>query len=38
MNYVSCKTWLNFTNKQEKEDTKEYIAYDSIYIKFKANL
>lgn len=35
---LRAKTWLNFTNKQEKEDTKEHIAYDSIYIKFKANL
>lgn len=35
---LHAKTWLNFTNKQEKEGTKEYIVYDSIYIKFKANL
>lgn len=35
---IHAKTWLNFTKKQEKEGTKEYLAYNSIYIKFKANL
>lgn len=31
-----AKPQINFTNKQKKEDTKEYIAYDPIYINFKA--
>lgn len=31
-----AKPQINFTNKQKKEDTREYIACDPIYIHFKA--